>query len=143
MKSFYKNYSALLEKFKDLPLLAMRLVLAYGFYKPAMMKVKDFESIGQWFESMNYPLPMLNAYLAGITEFVGVFLLLLGLGTRIITVPLMFVMVVAIVTVHGGNGFEASGNGFEIPLYYLIMLFGLWIFGSGRISVDHFLGKKK
>ena len=142
MKVFYQKYSDALAKLKDLPLLALRLILAYGLYNPAIMKVKDLEAIGQWFESMNYPFPLLNAYLAGITELLGVFMLLLGLGTRIITVPLMIVMVVAITTVHGGNGFEASSNGIEIPLYYLIMLFSLWIMGPGRISIDHFIGKR-
>jgi len=51
-------------------------------------------------------------------------------------------MVVAIITVHFGNGFEAGNNGFEIPLYYMLMLFALFVNGAGRISVDHFIAKK-
>ena len=41
-----------------------------------------------------------------------------------------------------GNGFAASENGFEIPLYYMIMLFTLLVIGPGRISVDNFFFKK-
>ena len=85
---------------------------------------------------MGFVLPTLNAYLAALTETAGFVLLFLGLATRIISIPLMFVMLVAIFTVHIGHGFAAGDNGFEIPLYYLLMLFSLLITGPGRISVD-------
>ncbi len=54
----------------------------------------------------------------------------------------MFVMLVAIFTVHIGNGFAAGDNGFEIPFYYLLMLFSLMAFGAGKYSIDHILKKK-
>ncbi len=84
-------------------------------------------------------MPVLNAYLSASTEAAGVVLLFLGLGTRLISIPLMVVMLVAIGTVHWANGFEAGSNGFEIPLYYLIMLMTLFFIGPGRISVDAWL----
>ncbi len=142
MKAIIKTYDRFSDSISmaaDLPLLFLRLVLAYGFYNPAMMKLKDVNAIGGWFESMGYPLPYLNAYLATITEGLGVILLVLGLGTRIISVPLMIAMLVAIFTVHYANGFNAGDNGYEIPLYYLLMLFTLFIMGPGRLSVDHFI----
>ncbi len=126
---------------KDLPVFAMRIVLAYGFWDPGMTKWKDIGAIGQWFDSMGYPFPLMNAYLAATTEVVGAVLLILGFGTRIISIPLMIVMLVAIFTVHAANGFQAGSNGFEIPLYYLIMLFTLTIYGGGKISVDGLIRK--
>ncbi|RLD40619.1 MAG: DoxX family protein [Bacteroidetes bacterium] len=126
---------------KDLPLLAMRLVLAYGFWKPGMMKWNDINSIASWFESMDYPLPLLNAYAAATTEVAGAVLLLIGFASRLISIPLMVIMLVAIFTVHGANGFEASNNGYEIPLYYLIMLFTITIYGGGRISMESLFRK--
>ena len=137
----YDKFSDNILKLSDLPLLFLRLILAYGFYSPAMMKLKDINAIGGWFESMGYPLPYISAYMAAITEGLGVILLILGLGTRIITVPLMLVMLVAVFSVHYANGFAAGDNGYEIPLYYLLMLFTLFVMGSGRISVDHILRK--
>ena len=127
---------------KDLPLLILRLVLAYGFYDPFMKKVANIGNIAAWFESINIPLPTLNAYLATATEGLGVILLTLGLFTRYISIPLMITMVVAIITVHGANGFSAGNNGFEIPFYYLVMLFTLLVYGSGKFSVDRFLNLK-
>lgn len=142
MKKMYLNFVNKVETIKDLPLLLIRLVLAYGFYGPAMMKWSGINNVASWFESMHYPLPKISAYLAATTELAGVFLLLFGLGTRLISLPLMFVMLIAIFTVHLRGGFEAANNGFEIPLYYLLMLFILVIYGPGKISIDNFLKKK-
>jgi len=140
----YNDLVRSLQGLRGLPLLFLRLILAYGFYTPAINKLRDVSAIGDWFASMDYPLPYLNAYLATATESLGVILLILGLGTRIISIPLMIVMIVAIFTVHIGNGFTAGNNGFEIPLYYFLMLFTLMILGPGRISLDHLLfGRKR
>lgn len=138
----YRKASNKLNSLNDVSLLFLRLVLAYGFYKPATMKWGNINGIAEWFGSLGIPLPELNAYLAASTEMAAVILLPLGLATRIISIPLMFTMVVAIVTVHWGNGFNAGDNGFEIPLYYLLMLFVLLANGAGKISVDHLLTKK-
>ena len=136
-----KSISKNTENIKGIPLLLMRLALAYGFYEPAMMKWNDIHAIGDWFASMNYPFPLFNAYMAGITEVAGFVLLFLGLGTRLISIPLIVVMLVAIFTVHFANGFAAGSNGFEIPLYYMIMLITLVIYGGGNLSLDHYIQK--
>ena len=135
--------SKTLEFLKDSPLLIIRLTLAYGFYTPAMNKWNDIESVAGWFEGMAYPLPTLNAYMAASTEIAGVVLLAIGFASRIISIPLMFIMVIAIFTVHGGNGFEASANGIEIPLYYLVMLFTILIYGPGKYSIEGLIRKNQ
>lgn len=131
-----------MSKAKDIPLLLIRLTLAYGFYTPAINKWEDINAIGEWFESMNVPAPLFNAYLAASTEIAGVALLTLGFGTRIISIPLIITMLVAIKLVHWENGFNASDNGFEIPLYYILMLLVLLTQGAGKMSVDYFIGKR-
>src|SRR6185437_1434110 len=142
MKTIYLKIVSVLNNLHDLPLLAMRLVLAYGFYNPAIMKLNNMSDIISWFEGMEIPFPTVSAYLAAYSEIAGVALLTIGLTTRFITIPLIVDMVVAIVKVHGENGFEASNNGFEIPLYYMIMLFTLLIIGPGRASIDYVIGRK-
>ncbi len=129
--------------FQDLSLLIVRLVLAYGFYEPAMKKLTNFESIVSWFSAeLHLPFPYINAFLAVTTEVSGVVLLFLGLMTRFISIPLMVIMIVAISTVHWTHGFHASDNGFEIPLYYMIMLFVLLGHGPGKYSLDETLLKQ-
>ncbi|MHC3993482.1 HvfX family Cu-binding RiPP maturation protein [Thiomicrolovo sp. ZZH C-3] len=131
------------EKLQSVSLLFVRLILAYGFYEPAKMKWSDIGSVAEWFGSMGLPLPTLQAYLAATTEASGVVLLTLGLFTRLITIPLMVVMLVAITLVHLPNGFQSGNNGFEIPLYYFIMLFVLLTHGAGTLSFDRLLFKSK
>lgn len=143
MKKILGKYTKIMLSLRDIPLLLLRLMLAYGFYKPAIYKVSDFSGTASWFKSLGMPLPTLNAYLSGITEISGVVLLTLGLGTRLITFPMIIVMIVAIFTVHINNGFSASHNGFEIPFYYMLMLFTLLVYGSGRISLDHLISRQK
>lgn len=143
MKSLFCRFSLSLERLKDIPLLLIRIILAYGFLQPALMKWNDIHAIGQWFGSLGIPAPYLSAYLAAATEALGVILLVFGLGTRFIAFPLVVILLVAIKTVHGSNGFEAGNNGFEIPLYYILFLLVLIVNGSGKYSVDYLVGRKR
>lgn len=136
MKTLTDRINSLTDKLKDLSLLMIRIILAYGLYTPAMNKWADIEAIGAWFAELGLPAPLAQAYLAASSELAGVVLLSLGFMVRFISVPLMVTMCVAIKTVHLENGFDASNNGFEIPLYYLILLFTLFVYGSGRLSLD-------
>jgi putative oxidoreductase len=117
-------------------------VLAYGFYTTGIMKWENISSVADWFSSLGIPFPGVNAYLSASTEITGVALLTIGLANRIISIPLIVVMIVAIVTVHWGNGFEASNNGFEIPLYYILMLLVILINGAGKFSADYLINKR-
>ncbi|MBA3665414.1 MAG: DoxX family protein [Bacteroidetes bacterium] len=143
MKKFILKFNTVADKGQDLALLFLRLILAYGFWEPAKKKWADINAIAEWFGSLGISAPKLNAYLAASTEMAGVFLLTLGLGTRLISIPLIITMLVAIKTVHLANGFAAGENGYEIPLYYMLMLFVLITFGPGRISVDYFIKRKQ
>ena len=142
MQKLILKFNSIANKGQDFALLFLRLVLAYGFWEPATKKWEDINSIAEWFDSLGIPAAKLNAYMAASTEMAGVFLLTLGLGTRLISIPLIITMIVAIKTVHWANGFAAGENGYEIPLYYMLMLFVLITFGPGRISVDYFIKRK-
>lgn len=143
MVTLIQKYKTFVESLRDLPPLFFRLILAYGFYEPALKKITNIDSIAGWFGSIGIPLPEVNAYLAAGTEALGVVLLTLGLATRFISIPLMVVMVVAITTVHLKNGFACGDNGFEVPFYYFFMLFSLVVTGAGRISVDYLLARRQ
>jgi len=143
LKKSYMEFSRLAEYLRSPSLLLARLAVAYGFYEPAMMKWSDIDAVGEWFASMNYPLPLFQAYLAATTEITGVVLLTLGLFTRLISIPLIVVMIVAIVTVHLPHGFSAGDNGFAIPLYYMLFLMIFLSFGAGRFSLDRLIFGEK
>jgi putative oxidoreductase len=138
-KSLYLEFKKFSEHLQSFALLLARFAVAYGFYEPAMMKWNDINAVGAWFGSMGMPFPLVNAYMAATTEIVGVVLLTLGLMTRLISIPLIVVMIVAIVTVHLPNGFSAGSNGYEIPLYYMLFLMIFVSHGAGKFSIDRVL----
>jgi len=139
LKNIYPFTKNILSNGQSLSLLFARLTVAYGFYDPAMQKWSDISSVATWFDSIGIPFPTLNAYMAASTELIGVVLLTLGLFTRLISIPLMIIMVVAITTVHLAHGFSAGDNGFEIPLYYMMFLAIFASFGAGKLSLDYLL----
>lgn len=139
LKKIYPLTKNILSHGQSVSLLFARLAVAYGFYEPAMQKWSDISSIADWFGSIGIPFPTLNAYLAASTELLGVVLLTLGLFTRLISLPLIVVMVVAITTVHLAHGFSAGDNGFEIPLYYMLFLALFASLGAGKFSLDNLL----
>lgn len=97
--------------------LALRLYLVPIFWMAGTKKLNNMESTINWFGNADWglglPFPALLAWLATLTEAVGAIALLIGLGVRWISIPLMITMVVAAVTVHLQNGWlaiaEASG----------------------------------
>jgi len=94
--------------------LLLRIYLVPVFWVAANNKWNPFDSDSSlegtiaWFEhSLELPFPVLNAYMAWSAEYFGAILLALGLATRWISIPLMFTMIVAVVTVHLENGWQA------------------------------------
>jgi uncharacterized membrane protein YphA (DoxX/SURF4 family) len=94
--------------------LALRLYLAPIFWMAGMSKFNSFNSTVEWFGNAEWglglPFPWLLAFLATATELAGAVLLVLGLLTRIISVPLIITMLVAIVSVHWVNGWQAIAD---------------------------------
>ena len=74
--------------------------------------------------------------LAGSAEFFGGIALLLGLLTRPAAAALAFTMLIAILSVHIGNGLFMSNNGYEFGLALLAAALALAFSGAGRGSVD-------
>ena len=70
-------------------------------------------------------------------EFFCSLFLIIGLFTRLATIPLIIAMCVVLFKVNAGNLFGKAEN---IPLYLLCFL-TLLIIGPGRISVDSMTGK--
>lgn len=92
--------------------LLLRLYLAPIFWMAGWNKFAHFEDTAAWFGgSLGLPLPALMAALAIAAELGGAVMLLLGVGVRVIAVPLMVTMLVAMLTVHWENGWLAIAEG--------------------------------
>jgi len=142
-KEFYLEFTALLNHLQSLALLFARLALAYGFLGPALMKWTNLDATIAWFTELGIPFAYGATFLVASLEIIGVFLLALGLFTRLISIPLMVILLVAMMTVHVSNGFSVANNGVEIPLYYFLFLSVFATQGAGRFSLDAFLFEKK
>lgn len=94
--------------------LALRLYLVPVFWMAGTHKLESFPDIVEWFGNSEWglglPFPTLMAGLATGTELAGAGLLLFGLATRWISIPLMVTMVVAAVSVHWENGWQAIAD---------------------------------
>lgn len=110
--------------FDGIPAFLIRLYLAPIFIMAGYSKLQlsDESVIGverffaspdivNWFGNNDWglglPFPDLLANLAAWTEFFGGWLLLIGLMTRLLSIPLMFTMLIAMTSVHGVNGWFA------------------------------------
>lgn len=95
--------------------LAIRLYLAPVFWMAGTKKFASFDNTVEWFGNPDWglglPFPTLMVLLAATAETLGAILLLLGLFTRWISIPLMITMVVAAVTVHWHNGWLVIAEG--------------------------------
>ena len=95
--------------------LALRLYLAPVFWMAGTNKIGSMEDTIAWFGNPDWglglPFPALMAWAASLTEAVGAIALLVGLGVRWVSIPLMITMVVAAVTVHWHNGWLAIAEG--------------------------------
>lgn len=107
----YQNGLKGLRHFDGIAPLLLRLITAPVMMEAGWNKLMAFESTVSWFgNSLGMPFPEVMAALATSAELFGGALLLIGLGTRIVAVPLMITMVVAAVTVHWPNGWLALSD---------------------------------
>ncbi len=142
-RKIYEYSAMFFKKFDDISLLFLRVILSYGFFDSAIMKWNNMNAVIEWFTSLEIPAPAFNAYLVSSVELIGVVTLVLGIMVRQVALGLMAVVTLMIFSVHIQNGFSALNHGFEIPLYYLAMLFILLTQGGGKLSLEYSLFKKQ
>lgn len=109
LSALYSWFLSVLEHFEGLGPLALRLFLVPVMAESGWRKLSG--GAGSFFERLGIPFPDFTAALTGIVEFGGAILLLLGLATRLISIPLMVVMLVAGFLVHGSNGWLTLSDG--------------------------------
>jgi len=122
--------------------LALRLPVGIIFMAHGAQKLFGWfggyglEGTGQWMASIGLEPGYLMALLAGSGEFFGGLAILVGLLTRPAALVAAVTMIVAILTVHIGNGLFMSNNGYEFGLALLAASLSLMISGGGNLSAD-------
>jgi len=114
---YYSIHNAIFPRLQHLSWmapLAMRLYLVPVFWMAGTQKLAGIDNTIEWFGNpewgLGLPFPALLAYLAAYSEAIGALLLLIGLATRWISIPLMVTMLVAALAVHWDNGWAAIAD---------------------------------
>ncbi|HEV2732312.1 MAG TPA: DoxX family protein [Terriglobales bacterium] len=121
-------------------LLAVRLYWGWQFFQTGLGKLTNIAKIIDFFTSLGIPFPAFNAYFIGSLECVGGVLLFLGLGSRIIALPLTINMLVAYITADREalfSFFSDPGKFYAAdPYTFLFASLLILLFGPGEISID-------
>jgi len=158
---YYLAITNLLDRLASIvPLLALRLILAWEFGESGYEKLTG----DNWFADLSFPFPF-SLLPADISwnmsiwfELGGAIALVLGLGTRFVSLSLMILTIVAISAVHwpehwstlsellkGYRIVDEDGDGFgnyKLPAIYLVMFLPLLFCGPGKLSVDYWIKKQ-
>jgi putative oxidoreductase len=122
----------------DLGLLIIRLVVGLTFMGHGSQKLFGWfggyglKGTGGWLESIGVKPGYLMALLIGLFEFVGGALFAAGVFTPVAAGLLTVVMLGAIFTVHGKNGFWVTSNGIEYNLVLIAVAVGVALTGPGQ-----------
>lgn len=111
----YQKFLEVVRLVSGLAPLALRLYLAPVLMQAGYNKLSHFSDTAAWFGNPDWglglPMPEVMVALAASTEFFGGFLLIIGLATRLISIPLLVTMFVAAFSVHWNNGWLAIADG--------------------------------
>lgn len=141
LNSFYEAVVKHLGKLNWVPPLLTRLTVGIVFIESGWGKIHNIPKVTEFFTSLGIPAPAFQAHFVAGTEFLGGILLLIGLLTRLASIPLTVVMTVAILTAKGSE-IESWSDIFGFSEYLYIVLFVyLIVQGAGSISLD-FIVKK-
>lgn len=122
--------------------LLLRLVFGWFWLETGWAKLHNLDFFSQRFVEWGIPFPMFSATLSGATDLVGGALLILGLGTRLVAIPMIVNMLVALAvvvlpTISTFNEFVELDE-----VLYVAVLFWLLMAGPGKASLDHLLARR-
>ena len=119
-----------------LPPIVARLTIGWIFLQSGWGKLNNLPKVVGFFTELGIPAPQFQAPLAATAEFVCGGLILIGLFTRVATLPLIITMTVAILTAKKGDIHELSDLFGTAEYLYVVILLWLGAYGAGPISLD-------
>ena len=139
---YLNRLRSLLDFLSWVPPLLARITIAWVFIQSGWGKLHHLDKVTAFFTDLGLPMPGFQAHLVANTEFVGGILILVGLLTRIASVPLTIIMYVAIATakrdeLHGFSDLV----GFSEYLYMVLLIWFIFT-GPGLLSLDSIFSSK-
>ncbi|MFN3455544.1 MAG: DoxX family protein [Pseudobdellovibrio sp.] len=125
MKKFFHN--------ADLGLLIFRAFIGLSMaFAHGLGKIPPSAQLIEGVTSMGFPMPVLFAWAAGLSEFLGALLIVVGLYTRYAAAFLGFTMAVAALVVHSADPYQTK----ELAFVYLFSCVLVIFAGAGKYSLD-------
>jgi len=130
----------------DTGLLIIRLIIGLTFAAHGTQKLfgwfggHGIAGTGGWFESIGMKPGKALAITAGLAELIGGLLFAGGLLLWIAALLIIGSMLVAIVKVHGANGYWVTQNGYEYNMALIVIALGVAMIGAGDYSLAALIG---
>jgi putative oxidoreductase len=142
---FYRGLVALAKTLQSPVLFIVRLYWGWQFFLTGKGKLMDLSKPTQFFENLGIPFPHVQAALAGLTECFCGLLLILGLASRLISIPLMILLTVAYFTadIDRVRVIFSDPDKFVTAdeFLFLFAVVIIFVFGPGGLSLDALIGK--
>jgi putative oxidoreductase len=123
------------------PLLG-RFTIGVAFITSGWGKVNNLEKVTAFFTELGIPAPALQARFVSWVELVCGTLVLLGLGTRLASIPLICTMIVALITAKAEDIAGVSDLVGTIEFTYIVLLAWLVVVGGGALSLDRLIARR-
>lgn len=123
--------------FHNIGILLFRIVVGVFMLLHGWQKLENFTMLSAVFPDPLGVGSTASLVLIILAEFGCSVLIILGLFTRLATIPLIFGMIVAAFVIHGNDAFAVK----ELSLLYLSLYIALAFIGSGKISFDYLVSK--
>jgi putative oxidoreductase len=125
----------------SLGLLIIRLIVGLTFAGHGTQKLfgwfggHGLKGTGGWLESIGIKPGYLMALLAGLSELIGGLLFAAGLWLPVAAALFVITMLVAIIKVHGKNGYWITQNGIEYNVMLIAIAVGVALIGPGQYAL--------
>ncbi|MEA2336305.1 MAG: putative oxidoreductase [Thermoanaerobaculia bacterium] len=135
------------DKLRSPLLLVLRLIFGWGLFQTGKGKLENIDRFIEFLTRLHIPAPAANAWFVASLECVGGLLLILGLASRLICIPLTINFIVAFLTADR----EAVVNFFKdqdaftnaAPFLYLLVSLLVLAFGPGIFSLDELIRRMR
>lgn len=144
-RRLYRRLINLLNSLHSPFLFCVRLYWGWQFWQSGWGKLQDISKPIGFFTDLGIPFPTFNAWFVAGLECFGGILLILGLGSRLLCIPLVIDMMVAYITADRDalKSIFSSPDKFyaAAPYTFLFAALLILLFGPGSFSMDYLIAR--
>ena len=119
-------------------LLVLRIGVSGSLMTHGYGKLMNYESLSTKFMSHMFLSSEFTLSLVIFAELFCAFFVLIGFGTRIVSIPVMYNFIIAITVAHAADPFGKM----EKAVLFFTVFIAIFILGPGKYSVDYYISKK-